>query len=1172
MLKKYRFKSFTTVKALSFCILFFYVVFGTYHAGANGGFEKTYSDGVFYAELADSSDGFKSLRALARMTSALTAEGDSYDFYTPRFSVNLNGVDVYNLNESAALLTVNAVVDSGSPVYYQWYYSLSSAKTDAVLVEGASDNSYLPPTNTTYLRYYFVEASAVKSENGVTVPVKVQSNAKAVIVNTKINAVSPSITKDISGSYDYGVGVNAQPLSISAETSSGTLSYQWYKNGQPISGAVSGSYTPVTSEVGISYYSVVVTNYDQTATGEKYNSKSSGYAMVKVGSAAAANAPVFTKNLSGFYNYSPGEVPSSLTVEASATDGGYISYQWYAVKGGVISKIAGATGNTYMPDTSTAGNFVYYVVAINNKVVGGIVSTADTTSGIVRVNVSNSVDAQIPVYTTNVTGESIYKVGSQPADLYVDASVTDGGTLSYQWYENSTESTDGAAAIPGATFRAYTPSTAYAGVKYYYVVVTNTNNLSSLTGNKSVSVVVRYKKITVTDAVDAQAPSVSSNVSGSSVYTLGAASEKLYSIATVDDGGTLTYQWFVNDVASRVGETHVAGANTPEFYPPTDKIGTWYYSCEVTNTNMTVTGNKVTKTFVGYRQVVVNSDMNAAVPSYTSHNITGEAYYSELQVADTLKAEGVSSTDGGAITYQWYYNSSASEVGATAVIGATSSSYTPPTDVLSTRYYYLKITNTNSAAAGNKSSSIILGYKKITVSENVNAQAPVFTKNLPENIAYSQNSTNQPLEVYATVTDGGTISYQWYYMPDGTQGSSIPISQQNGNVYTVPTVNTGVFYYYVVATNTNNSLSGLKSAETKSNVIKVTVSSGSSTGTYKMTSSVATTGGSISPSGDTYVNYGGSVTYEITPKRNYYILKVEVDGRSVGGVSSYTFEDVSGNHVITAHFRARTGGSSGTVSVSTPSPTATASPSPTSSPVGTPAPTTNPGSGIPYYVQNGRTIFIGQSHMVNGQMKYVAPKGVSVMFKDNKKYFPDVAGNWAEEYIDFVTEREIFLGVWPDAFVTNSPMTRGMMVTVLGRMYEASYGSAVLTKPNPFIDVSSDSWYSHYVRWAYESGITQGIYSDTFMPDSPITREQFVMFIVRYMKALGVPLSGESTSLPFSDSNLFSAWAVESVKFAYSLNLISGYTGNLFVPQGILTRAEACALIKRSIETSMSLL
>ncbi|HOW08547.1 MAG TPA: hypothetical protein PLX08_01975 [Bacteroidales bacterium] len=61
-------------------------------------------------------------------------------------------------------------------------------------------------------------------------------------------------------------------------------------------------------------------------------------------------------------------------------------------------------------------------------------------------------------------------------------------------------------------------------------------------------------------------------------------------------------------------------------------------------------------------------------------------------------------------------------------------------------------------------------------------------------------------------------------------------------------------------------------------------------------------GGSISPGGTVTVNYGSDRTFSITPATGYYISDVEVDNESVGGVSSYTFEDVVSNHSISAKF------------------------------------------------------------------------------------------------------------------------------------------------------------------------------------------------------------------------------------------------------------------------------
>ena len=69
----------------------------------------------------------------------------------------------------------------------------------------------------------------------------------------------------------------------------------------------------------------------------------------------------------------------------------------------------------------------------------------------------------------------------------------DGGTLSYQWYSNSTATNSGGTLISGATSAGYTPSTAVAGTLYYYCVVTNTlagHSPVSATSNVSGAIIV----------------------------------------------------------------------------------------------------------------------------------------------------------------------------------------------------------------------------------------------------------------------------------------------------------------------------------------------------------------------------------------------------------------------------------------------------------------------------------------------------------------------------------------------------------------------------------------------------------------------------------------------------------------------------------------------------------
>ena len=60
--------------------------------------------------------------------------------------------------------------------------------------------------------------------------------------------------------------------------------------------------------------------------------------------------------------------------------------------------------------------------------------------------------------------------------------------------------------------------------------------------------------------------------------------------------------------------------------------------------------------------------------------------------------------------------------------------------------------------------------------------------------------------------------------------------------------------------------------------------------------------GSISPSGAVIVNEGSNKTFTISPNTGYAVADVQVDGGSVGAVSSYTFTNVTADHTIHATF------------------------------------------------------------------------------------------------------------------------------------------------------------------------------------------------------------------------------------------------------------------------------
>jgi hypothetical protein len=84
------------------------------------------------------------------------------------------------------------------------------------------------------------------------------------------------------------------------------------------------------------------------------------------------------------------------------------------------------------------------------------------------------------------------------AILSVEAKAGDGGTLSYQWYSNTTNSNTDGTLIPGAASAIYSPSTAMEGTFYYYVVVTNKIENNGNGGNLLASIASNAVTLKVT--------------------------------------------------------------------------------------------------------------------------------------------------------------------------------------------------------------------------------------------------------------------------------------------------------------------------------------------------------------------------------------------------------------------------------------------------------------------------------------------------------------------------------------------------------------------------------------------------------------------------------------------------------------------------------------------------
>ncbi|MBJ6362495.1 S-layer homology domain-containing protein [Paenibacillus sp. GCM10012307] len=522
----------------------------------------------------------------------------------------------------------------------------------------------------------------------------------------------------------------------------------------------------------------------------------------------------------------PGDT-ATLSVSASVNDGGTLSYQWYADG---VGAIVNATGSSYSVPTNTVGTTRYFVIVTNtnNNAPGYRVKSVASNGATVKV-----IDVQEPTITFQPQSQTVVKNDS--ISLSVIASVSDGGTLSYQWYGNTTNSTDGGTAIDGATDATYSVPTSVTGTTYYYAVATNTRSGSN--GSKTATAASEVVKIVVLGSANAETPTITSQPSGMTVLPGDTAT--LSVSASVNDGGTLSYQWYADGVGA------IVNATGSSYSVPTNIVGTTRYFVIVINTNNNVPGYRV--------KSVTSNGVAVKVADVQEPTITFQPQSRTVVKNDSVSLSVIALVnDGGTLSYQWYGNTTNSTDGGTAIDGATDATYSVPTSVTGTTYYYVVATNTRSGSNGPRTATAASEVVKVTVNALVDAETPTIDTQPTD--ATVNVGDNASLSVSASVSDGGTVSYQWYSNTTSSTSGGTLINGATSATYNEPTTVAGTSYYYVIVTNTNNGATGSTTATATSEVAKVTVNALVDAATPNITGQ---------PS-DAKVNVGDTVSLSVT--------------------------------------------------------------------------------------------------------------------------------------------------------------------------------------------------------------------------------------------------------------------------------------------------------------------
>lgn len=251
---------------------------------------------------------------------------------------------------------------------------------------------------------------------------------------------------------------------------------------------------------------------------------------------------------------------------------------------------------------------------------------------------------------------------------------------------------------------------------------------------------------------------------------------------------------------------------------------------------------------------------------------------------------------------------------------------------------------------------------------------------------------------------------------------------------------------------------------------------GSTTPSSYVIKASAGANGTISPNGSVTVSRSKDQTFTISAINGYRISDVLVDGKSVGAVSTYTFEKVTASHTIEAKFVKQNS------IVADPETTGVAGWLQTK-------------EHIAYLGGYGNGNFGPNDNMTRAQVarmfyNLLLNKNVDITVK-----FTDVADDaWYADAVNTLASLGVIKGIGNNQFAPNRTITRAEFTVIAMRFANVS-----ATVTNPFTDISENDWFYSAVTSATSYGWITGYSNGTFRPNATITRAEVATIVNRML-------------------------------------------------------------------------
>ena len=241
--------------------------------------------------------------------------------------------------------------------------------------------------------------------------------------------------------------------------------------------------------------------------------------------------------------------------------------------------------------------------------------------------------------------------------------------------------------------------------------------------------------------------------------------------------------------------------------------------------------------------------------------------------------------------------------------------------------------------------------------------------------------------------------------------------------------------------------------------------------------------GRITPTGDVAVPKGESKTFTITPDSGYHIKDVLVDGKSVGAVSTYTFENVMDNHTIHATFARK----------HTPTPSTPTVEIPDDDALGL-----NTTDHFAYIVGYGNGEVRPQNNITRAEVATIFFRLLTDDVRDENltktnRYSDVAATSWYNTAVSTLSSMGIITGYPDGTFRPNAAITRAEFAAIAARF--DNDGDKTAAK---FSDIATH-WAKDEISIAYNNGWITGYPDGTFGPQRDITRAETMTLVNRVL-------------------------------------------------------------------------